>query len=226
MEQTRECQDAVLRDIYDRIRKVLASSEDYLERMHHCAVDMQRDGKLEGAAQLYRHIRSCPGSPLGLQAWTWYKEGEIHRQAGNEIAARECLGHALEASPRHVKARLLLHPADAPLVVCFGLTRKWLPETGYQLSFPYHNLDTWSYYLGTRSADELWVTPPLKVLEFDLRTLKTILERFVAVNGRVVFAISTERKLCMPRAELSDMLSEQAASFRARFQRLMVHELL
>jgi len=207
--------DEMLRGVHERLGAIGETGPYFLEMMHCHAVDLQRRGLTQAALFLYRRIRACSARTRELEAWTWFKEAEALLQAGDKPAAQNCLARTLAISPRHTKALLLLHPQDKPLAVSYGEKGK-APADCLHLSFPSHDLDSWNYYLGARPADQLWLAPPLRLLEFAPDTLREILTRFVSAGGGLVFAIDGGL-LRLSREECLAMLTAPGESFRQRF---------
>lgn len=209
-----------LQALLDQLQGRLLESKVFVEELHLQAVRMQRHSMPQDACRLYRLVRTHAGAFTEIMEWAWYKEGEILWDLGRREEARDCFRQTLRLNPGHIKARLMLHPGNEPLRVCFG-ERADFPPHGFQVSFPCDNLDLWRYYLGLRPADELWITPPLLLLDFQPSVLATLLGQYVAKDGEIVLAVSQEREVRFAPMELAAMLDTGDAAFNeAVMQRL------
>lgn len=217
--------DALLDHAYRDVSRILLQDGAALEMLHRYACELQQQGAVRDAMLVFGHVVGNPDCPGSVRAWARYKQGELFRQAGDSAASDRALDDALDGIPGHVKARLLRFPPGEPLVVVYGRPGPWAPA-GIRLDFPCHDLWLWQYYLGNRPADELWIFPALKLLDFDPPALREVLARYVAEDGRLVFSWAKDRRMTMTAGALGDMLDQTGPEFRRAFRERLFRELI
>jgi hypothetical protein len=202
-----------LRQIFDDLLPTLLGTHAFLDALHLQGVERLKLGWTKEAEQVFRLVQQRASKFPDLAAWAWFKEGEIRRAEGACDAARACFVEALRLSPDHPKARILLCPPGEPLRVSVGQQPAWHTTCG-KISFYCNDLDLWRYYLGSRPADELWLTPPLKLLEFHPKVLEEVLSNHLSPFGQVVLARSQDCLVRFTGGELLAMILDGEVNFR------------
>ncbi len=181
-----------LRSVFDAVLPLLLDTLDFLEPLHLHAVELQKQGQTAKAHDLFHLVRDHAGRFPALKAWAGFKDAEIHRHAGEEAEAREAFAHVLECNPGHVKTRLLLAPAQEPFRVMVGDRPGW-PHPVPFIPFPLENQELWHYYLGHRLVDQLWITPPRRLFEWDPEGMAAVFRQHLAPDATLVLAMDNGR---------------------------------
>lgn len=204
-------------DIENTVREMLPlllQNKAFLEELHLQAVQMEREGNMDSACRLYRLVQDNAEPFPQLQSWAFFKEAEQLLRAGQDAAGRQLLRRVLALHPGHTKARLLLQAATDRLTVAVGAKPSW-PCPGFFVAFNCFDLRLWDYYFAQRPVDSLWLVPPFLALDLGVEVLEPVIERHLAKDGEVVFALHPSRTLTIGRLDMLDMLSRTAQGFQS-----------
>jgi len=201
-------------DVFGELLPLMEGNFAFLEELHLQAVTMTHQGLTSQAQEVFRLVRDNAGRFPQLRAWAAFKMAEHLLRSGDALAGQEALRQVLGLHPGHLKTRLLLQPADSPLRVCLGDEPH--PDCpGLHVTFNENNPELWDYYFGPRPIDELWMTPPLRLLRMDARTLALAVERHLAPGARVVLPLGRQRRAEFDRSALRDLLGQGRPAFEA-----------
>lgn len=198
--------------LFSNLLPQMLKSHRFLEELHTLAANLHKQGQAALAQDIFRLVRSNAGAFPELEAWAWYKEGEIHMEQGREAEASACFDRTLALSPGHIKLRFLRHPALEPLRISLGKRPNWHPK-GIELPFLGNNLELWRYHLHARPADELWISPPQKFLELTPATLDAVLKRYLTEDSVVILALTINRQVRITASELQALLLQGEESY-------------
>lgn len=196
-----------LEGLVRQLMPLLLRSEAFLEELHLQAIHLEAEGQTEAAGRLFRLVQEqAVASFPRLQSWALFKEAEQDLRAGRTEAARDRLRRVLTLHSGNTKARLLLAPETKPFVAVVGTKPAW-PAPGFFVAFNAFDLRLWDYYFGHRRLDALWFLPPLFAVELGPAMLELAIDRHLARDGVVVFALSPDRKLAISRADMLALLA-------------------
>lgn len=206
-----------LRSVLASALPLLLDNLDFLERLHLYAVDLQKQGETGAAQSLFQLVRDHADRFPGLKAWAIFKDAEGRQKAGDMAGARQGFRHVLDCNPGHVKARLLLYPAQEQFRVMVGDRPTW-PHPALFVPFAIDNLELWNYYFGHRLVDQLWITPPRRLLDWDRAVLAVVIRRHLAPNASIVLAMDNGRAAQLDSARLGEALTAGQTGFRAALE--------
>ncbi|MBF0233636.1 MAG: tetratricopeptide repeat protein [Desulfamplus sp.] len=209
-----------LQSIFDSILPHLMNNHSFLEGLHLEAVNLEQKGKFEIAQHLFRIVQKEAENFTELQAWAFFKDGEILLKTGHDEEAQEAFHRALELNPNHTKAMLMLHSPHEPLIILLGHKNQWWHH-GINVNFYLNNLELWEYYFKHRLIDQLWISPPRSLINFDWHVMCKLTESYISMNGSIVIALNQDKQLSFSRNELTSIIYSGEMSFRSAMEKFV-----
>jgi hypothetical protein len=206
-----------IKSIFESLLPHLMNNHSFLEVLHLEAVQLEKQGQLAIAQHLFRTVQKEATKFTALQSWAFFKDGEILLKTGHEKKATESFNRALELNPNHTKAMLMLHPPHEPLIILFGQKTKWW-HFGIHMNFYCNNLELWEYYFQHRKIDQLWIYPPLRIMDLDWSVMSKLAESYISSNGSIILALNQERQVLLSCDELQSIISAGKMHFRLEIE--------